>query len=69
MTFYLIRTNSAGYETAYCTNSDWSGLNYCSLPGAFKIERMPTIKTWKTEAGVRRWMAERPGFKAEIRSA
>ncbi len=69
MTFHLIRKNSMGYETAWCTDSDWHGLKHCKFPGERTLYRSPTIKTWKSRAGAERWMAERPGFTAEIASA
>ena len=66
MTLYLIRKNSMGYETAYCADGDWHGTKYCKFPGERTVSRAPTVKTWKTRAGVDRWIAERPGFTAEI---
>jgi len=65
--FHLIRKNPMGYESAYCTNGDFVGLKHCLFPGEFKMNRLPVIKTWKSEAGVKRWLSERPGFEAEVR--
>lgn len=67
--FHLIRKNSMGYESAWCTNGEWVGTKYCAFPKSFRMERCPTVKTWKTAAGAERWLADRPGMKeySEVR--
>jgi hypothetical protein len=64
--FYITRKNSMGYESAYCTNGEFVGKRYCYFPGEFKMNRLPVIKTWKSETGVRRWLNERPALQVEV---
>lgn len=60
--YHLIRTNRAGYTTAWCSDNDWHGYEHTKFPGQRSLYRTPTIKTWKTRAGAERWLAERPGM-------